>query len=191
MDSVDSVLMLYSYTGFVGHSWRIFEPSSSPSRTTDARSVNTHGEVSLTKERTVEVSPATANEVAPADQPCNGIENESRTVDNVAHDSDSDAARREHSDRMVMVKRSTMSELSITLTTMSILLAFRSVNEVAIRPMTGLILRSISLIEIMGLIGGNCGRCQAAASAPDGGGLAGMWWRGWAQVSRGWHAWWG
>ncbi|KAI9573618.1 NicO-domain-containing protein [Boletus coccyginus] len=156
VDSVDSVLMLYSYTGFAGHSWRIFEPSSSPSRTTDARSVNTHGEV----------SPATANEVAPADQPCNGIENESRTVDNAAHDSDSDAARREHSDRMVMVKRSTMSELSITLTTMSILLAF-----------------SISLIEIMGLIGGNCGRCQAAASAPDGGGLAGMWWRGWAQAN--------
>jgi len=135
VDSVDSILMLYSYTGFAGHSWRIFEPSSSPSRTTDARSVNTHGEMSLTKERTVEAPPATENEVAPANQLCNAIETESRTMDNAA-----DAARQEHSDRMVMVKRSTMSELSITLTTMSILLAFRSVNEVAVRPITGLIL---------------------------------------------------
>ncbi|KAG9315800.1 hypothetical protein JVU11DRAFT_3449 [Chiua virens] len=36
----------------------------------------------------------------------------------------------------------------------------------------------------MGLIGDNCGRCQAAASAPNDGGIAGAWWRGWAQVSR-------
>lgn len=37
----------------------------------------------------------------------------------------------------------------------------------------------------MGLIGANCGKCQAAASAADGGGLAGTWWRGWAKVSGG------
>lgn len=42
---------------------------------------------------------------------------------------------------------------------------------------------SISLIEIMGLIGHYCGKCEAAASAPDGGGLAGKWWRAWAEVS--------
>lgn len=42
---------------------------------------------------------------------------------------------------------------------------------------------SISLIEIMGLIEANCGKCQAAASASDGGGLAGAWWRFWEEVS--------
>ena len=42
--------------------------------------------------------------------------------------------------------------------------------------------QSISLITIMGLIGDNCKRCQEAAEAEDGGGLAGRWWRGWANV---------
>lgn len=41
---------------------------------------------------------------------------------------------------------------------------------------------SISLIEIMGLIGDNCTQCQDAANDPDGGGLAGSWWRAWARV---------
>ena len=43
---------------------------------------------------------------------------------------------------------------------------------------------SISLITIMGLIGEQCTPCQDAANAPDGGGLAGRWWRGWANVRR-------
>lgn len=180
--------MLYSYTGFAGHSWRIFEPRSFPLRAGDARSVNMHCEVSSIGGRAVGVCPATANEavaVPPVNQARDAVETESKTVDNARHDSDSDGSGREQNDRMTLVKRSTMSELSIVLTTMSILLAFRSVNEVAVRwPMTRLILLSISLIEIMGLIGANCGRCQVAASAPDGGGLAGRWWRGWAQVSR-------
>ena len=35
----------------------------------------------------------------------------------------------------------------------------------------------------MGLIGDNCGPCQEAANDPDGGGLAGRWWRGWAKAN--------
>lgn len=35
----------------------------------------------------------------------------------------------------------------------------------------------------MGLIGENCTSCQEAAEDPDGGGLAGSWWRAWARVS--------
>lgn len=35
----------------------------------------------------------------------------------------------------------------------------------------------------MALIGENCARCREAAEAEDGGGLAGRWWRGWANVS--------
>lgn len=34
----------------------------------------------------------------------------------------------------------------------------------------------------MGLIGDNCTQCQDAANDPDGGGLAGSWWRAWARV---------
>lgn len=41
---------------------------------------------------------------------------------------------------------------------------------------------SISIITIMGLIGSVCRPCQDAAGAPDGGGLAGRWWRAWARV---------
>ena len=43
--------------------------------------------------------------------------------------------------------------------------------------------QSISIIEIMGLIGQYCGPCQRAANDPNGGGLAGRWWRGWAKAS--------
>jgi hypothetical protein len=46
---------------------------------------------------------------------------------------------------------------------------------------------SISLITIMGLIGENCSSCTEAAEDPNGGGLAGSWWRGWAKVSSGHH----
>ena len=42
---------------------------------------------------------------------------------------------------------------------------------------------SISSIEIMGLIGENCAKCTEAAEDPNGGGLAGSWWRAWAKVS--------
>jgi len=68
--------------------------------------------------------------------------------------------------RNLIIKENTMSGLSIALTLISILVAF-----------------SISLIEIMGLIGDNCGPCQRAADDPEGGGLAGSWWRGWARAN--------
>jgi high-affinity nickel-transport protein len=41
---------------------------------------------------------------------------------------------------------------------------------------------SISLIEILGLIGENCSSCLAAQ---EHGGLAGGWWNAWAQVRSG------
>lgn len=68
-------------------------------------------------------------------------------------------------DTRSQVKLNAMSTLSITLTFMSILVAF-----------------SISLITIMGLIGERCSQCAAAANAKDGGSLAGSWWRAWARV---------
>ncbi|KAK8869931.1 hypothetical protein IAR55_000499 [Kwoniella newhampshirensis] len=69
-------------------------------------------------------------------------------------------------ERIVNAKANTMSSLSIILTLLSILVAL-----------------SIAIIEIMGLIGENCTSCQAAANDPEGGGLAGKWWRGWARAN--------
>ena len=42
---------------------------------------------------------------------------------------------------------------------------------------------SISIIEILGLVGEKCQSCKEAAEAEDGGGLAGSWWRAWGYVS--------
>lgn len=36
---------------------------------------------------------------------------------------------------------------------------------------------------MMGLIGDNCQPCLRAANDPDGGGLAGSWWRFWASAN--------
>ncbi|PPR04077.1 hypothetical protein CVT24_010650 [Panaeolus cyanescens] len=62
-----------------------------------------------------------------------------------------------------LAKMNVMSSLSIVLTLISILVAF-----------------SISLITIMSLIGEECGPCAEAAESDDG--LAGRWWRGWANA---------
>lgn len=35
----------------------------------------------------------------------------------------------------------------------------------------------------MGLVGENCSECKEVAEDPEGGGLAGSWWRFWASVS--------
>ncbi|WWD01555.1 hypothetical protein V866_008500 [Kwoniella sp. B9012] len=69
-------------------------------------------------------------------------------------------------DRLLRVKTQTMSNLSIILTLLSILVAL-----------------SISLITMMGLIGENCQKCTDAAEDPDGGGLAGSWWRAWFRAN--------
>lgn len=73
--------------------------------------------------------------------------------------------------RIIAAKISTISSLSISLTLLSIAVAL-----------------SISLIQIMGLIGENCARCVRAAEDPNGGGLEGSWWRAWARVSACWYA---
>ncbi|WVR05065.1 hypothetical protein IAU60_002077 [Kwoniella sp. DSM 27419] len=68
--------------------------------------------------------------------------------------------------RIMSVKTNTMSNLSIILTLLSILVAL-----------------SISLITTMGLIGENCASCTEAAEDPNGGGLAGSWWRAWFRAN--------
>ncbi|KAK7469310.1 hypothetical protein VKT23_003794 [Stygiomarasmius scandens] len=129
VDSLDSILVLYSYSGFPEKGWRILE--SRNDRQTEGR----------TEENQILTSPAV-----------------------VGRDDDNQQAL--DGQRISRVKRNMMSNLSVILTLMSILLAF-----------------SISLITIMALIGENCSSCQKAAEAEDGGGLAGRWWRGWAQAN--------
>ncbi|KAH7098811.1 NicO-domain-containing protein [Auriculariales sp. MPI-PUGE-AT-0066] len=70
----------------------------------------------------------------------------------------------ENATEVDQAKRVAMSNLSIVLTLMSILLAF-----------------SISLITIMSLIGDNCKSCQQAAGNNEG--LPGKWWRAWADAA--------
>ncbi|KAF9221667.1 NicO-domain-containing protein [Gyrodon lividus] len=160
VDSLDSILMLYSYSGFADRSWRIFEPRNDLSIPSGNHS--TRHQVSSTPSPVPEAGGEEVDVVPLGQSPAlaSGEKLKNKMEDNKI------TVTRDRGDRMIRVKRNTMSSLSIILTTMSILLAF-----------------SISLIEIMGLIGDNCTKCQAAATAPDGGGLSGQWWRGWAQAN--------
>ncbi|KAK7048451.1 Nickel/cobalt efflux system [Favolaschia claudopus] len=144
VDSADSVLMLYSYSGFPEHTWAIVERTQKTP--TDSENIQdcpdpaTASPKQLTETQSQQVS----ND--PATPPPPPVSNET------THD--------------LQVKANVMSGLSIVLTLISIIVAF-----------------SISLITIMGLIGDQCASCRAAAEAPDGGGLAGSWWRGWANAN--------
>ncbi|KAJ3987938.1 NicO-domain-containing protein [Lentinula detonsa] len=132
VDSLDSVLMLYSYAGFPEHSFKIFE------------------------EKLLQDCPS-------------GLKTECERIERKP---DIDSGPKFESQpgiqitRKARAKQNAISGLSILLTLMSILVAF-----------------SISLIEIMALIGDNCTPCQTAVNAEDGGGIAGRWWRGWNVAS--------
>lgn len=142
IDSLDSILVLYSYAGFPEHSLRIFEYGASEHSTTEQP-------IQLPASPVEEIEPGLLSPTG-TETPLNvkALEKEDRTA------------------RDMRVKMNMMSGLSIILTLMSILVAF-----------------SISLITIMGLIGENCKKCKEAAEAEDGGGLAGRWWRGWAEAN--------
>ncbi|KAG6335565.1 hypothetical protein ID866_3528, partial [Astraeus odoratus] len=162
VDSLDSVLMLYSYAGFAEQSWKIFEQTQPVNE--DRPTENDHEPSVLSMVNPPDVATQTGEKSAAIEHPSHQV-NPSPSDTEGPLDSAHTAGQCED-DRVARVKRHTMSNLSIILTTMSILLAF-----------------SIALIEIMGLIGQECGSCQAAASDPDGGGLAGNWWRAWQQAN--------
>ena len=139
IDSLDSVLMLYSYTGFPERKFALFVK---------------RGEFS---------SPS-----SPGETPL------------VEHELDLDEDRPEKID--MRVKMNAMSGLSIILTLMSILVAFRYVSR-ALSMARIYPISSISLITIMGLIGEECTPCREAAEDEDNRSLAARWWRGWAQAN--------
>ncbi|TDL23298.1 NicO-domain-containing protein [Rickenella mellea] len=170
VDSADSVLMLYSYAGFPERSWAIFEKrdgiaitTNSISETTDSRTPVMNCATVVTEIPTLEQSPGDSTDIAER--------NADRDVPSASSPKTSIEAEcippsDEEKKRLLLVKQHTMSNLSVILTLISILVAF-----------------SISLITIMGLIGDNCAPCRDAADAPDGGGLAGRWWRAWAKAN--------
>ncbi|KAF9524277.1 high-affinity nickel-transport protein-domain-containing protein [Crepidotus variabilis] len=134
IDTSDSILMLYSYSGIHEKTWKIFTSSR-----IDGRVISD----------TVTSRSQEKNEV--------GL---SHTIEGLP-------SIQEPTFASTKAKMNVMSELSIILTLMSILVAF-----------------AISLITIMGLIGENCRRCVEAADADERhGGLAGRWWRAWASAS--------
>ncbi|KAK7681581.1 hypothetical protein QCA50_015314 [Cerrena zonata] len=162
IDSLDSILMLYSYAGFPERSFALFErrvshdkkPILPVSPMTDQAPTPPSPDPSIAKS----VQEIHRESVTPSDiiKP-NAIVGETAVVIDVV-----DERRRKE----MIVKKNAMSGLSVILTLMSILVAF-----------------SISLITVMGLIGDNCAKCQEAAEAENGGGLAGRWWRGWARAN--------
>ncbi|KAI6030737.1 NicO-domain-containing protein [Pisolithus orientalis] len=159
VDSLNSVMMLYSYSGFAEHSWKIFERTI-PANAVDDGGVSSGPDVDMNgmlgqtqPERTTHLAQQQGTPANPIAGVFGGAEDDGNNV-----------ARKD--DRVTRAKRHTMSNLSVLLTSMSILLAF-----------------SIALIEVMGLIGQECARCRQAASAADGGGLAGKWWRAWQRAN--------
>ena len=106
VDSIDSILMLYSYTGFPEHHFRLFEPAqdndAQEQEHSAYREAATSGAAGSSEEE--EKEPVAVAEVD-ADTRIRDIQKEAQ--------------------RKLIVKRNMMSGLSIGLTLMSIVVAFR------------------------------------------------------------------
>ncbi|TFK40851.1 high-affinity nickel-transport protein-domain-containing protein [Crucibulum laeve] len=169
IDSIDSVLMLYSYAGFVerGKGWKIVERQHLTDVTTDVSEKMAEGLGELPANQEAEESKdENEDEEKASGLPANDQEQKKAEGEEEKEPANSASDIESRLSRDARVKMNVMSGLSIILTLMSILVAF-----------------SISLITIMGLIGENCSACVAAAEAEDGGGLTGRWWRGWAEAN--------
>ncbi|THH20116.1 hypothetical protein EW146_g1211 [Bondarzewia mesenterica] len=177
LDSTDSILMLYSYSGFPERSFALFEtiPEEPQNETIAAQAAAADIDaVAVTAARAPSavdieqrVFPPTHGQVIKPTEMTSSPEDGASQASLVGKNIDVNVREVEEIvKRDMRVKRNMISGLSIILTFMSILVAF-----------------CISLITIMGLIGDNCAQCQAAANAEDGGGLAGRWWRFWAKAN--------
>lgn len=153
VDSLDSVLMLYAYA----------QPNL---KGADGKIHLFYRPLRLQSD--IESVAPLNSPIAESSEPRPPLVRDDSKLDNKLVDDETiiEARAEEHNARMLAAKASTISSLSISLTLLSILVAL-----------------SISLIEIMGLIGENCTQCREAAEAEDGGGLAGSWWRAWARAN--------
>jgi len=179
LDSIDSILMLYSYTGFPEQGFRLIEHAdendapeqeSRPFREAAATSVSAAQVPRSPSGDPNGRCPPTSASPLLGQQSAQSGSSEGDKKQPVARDvlvEDTDARIRDirrRAQRELTVKRNMMSGLSIVLTLMSIIVAF-----------------SISLITVMGLIGDRCARCRDAAESDVG--LAGRWWRFWARAN--------
>ena len=201
LDSIDSILMLYSYTGFAEHRFRLFEPilendardhkSTSVYREAAAPSVSPAEPPRLegSHENETETCPLSAALSEQSEQNGSSQGNQEQPAKVQLEDADAKIRDvRKEAQRELVVKRNMMSGLSILLTLMSIVVAFRyefppqptARPDRLASPALCVVQFSISLITIMGLIGDNCVTCRAAADNDKG--LAGGWWRFWAEV---------
>lgn len=133
LDSIDSILMLYSYSGFPERGFRIFEPVEANVASRERGSV--YQEVSASTQTTGsgdgdphQRGLLASVEPAPGPQSGQGRipeQNKKRQVGVVVQDVDEDI--RDMRRNNMTVKRNMMSGLSIVLTLMSIIVAFRQV----------------------------------------------------------------
>ena len=139
LDSIDSILMLYSYTGFAEHRFHLFEPvlendtrdhKSSIYREAAATSVTPaqlpHSEGPSHENETEPCPPTAALSEQQPGQDGSLQENIEQTVEVQLEDRDAKIRDiRKEAQRELRVKRNMMSGLSILLTLMSIVVAFR------------------------------------------------------------------
>ena len=197
LDSVDSILMLYSYTGFAEHRFHLFEPTRENDVPDHWHMTSAYREAAATGVSAAQLPRSRGNhEDETESPPLSGVpptpgelpeQNRSSQGDKkqAVEMQEADARIteiRKEAQRELLVKRNMMSGLSILLTLMSIVVAFRCEFHgncyATTRQTTPPV--SISLITIMGLIGEKCVTCSAAAENDSG--LAGRWWRFWAEV---------
>lgn len=131
LDSIDSILMLYSYTGFPERGFRIFEPVDANVASEERGSAYQEGSTATqtgdgdSDQRNLLASVDPASRPQP-DQSCVPEQNKKRQVEVVVRDVDEDIRDRRRND--MTVKRNMMSGLSIVLTLMSIIVAFRQAS---------------------------------------------------------------
>lgn len=138
LDSIDSILMLYSYTGFPEQRFRLFEPApgydapeqgygvyreAAATRFSVAHSPHSQGGDANDRCPLADVSPAPGGQTEQI-----GFSQEDKKEPVAAVVADADARMRDirkKAQRELIVKRNMMSGLSIVLTLMSIIVAFR------------------------------------------------------------------
>ncbi|KAJ1303312.1 hypothetical protein OPQ81_011509 [Rhizoctonia solani] len=174
VDSADSVLMLYSYADFPEKGFSLFEHRGS----TILGHSSVFSQSTLQSTPEAQPGPSTDVEITPTPLSPKQSITSHHTLPDPNHSNPEDPELQAglvgdeykitltEQRTLEQAAKNTMSGLSIILTLLSILVAF-----------------SISLITIMGLIGENCSSCREAAGDPNGGGLAGSWWRGWARAN--------
>ncbi|TYJ57178.1 hypothetical protein B9479_002093 [Cryptococcus floricola] len=175
VDSLDSILMLYAYAspsrstpeGKIALLQDSFDSKETINETIiETLPVETSDERERVESEELRASPRGEIERLEEDQGTKYMGARDGGVEEEGIGGPANFAEGAQNERVIQAKANTMSSLSIILTLLSILVAL-----------------SISLIEIMGLIGDNCTQCQEAADDPDGGGLAGSWWRAWARAN--------